>query len=175
MKMVGTRRHSVKATTRSFRKGFGQQMLATLDSVTAQAISDAKIKFPKISADGVCIGIRGARFQAIVPTQVATAMEFLSQLTSTRTPRTSSYQLKHVGEDWGKRQGLCRYLSNGSMIVAALALALPVEAAGKPWELFNPNALIGVSAISVRRMIAANEFARREIRLTTFDTGLIRV
>jgi hypothetical protein len=137
-------------------------MLATLDSVSAQALSDAKIKFPKICADGTCIGVRGAPFQAILPNQVDTAMEFLSQLTSTRTARTGSYQLKHVGEDWGKRQGLSRYVSNGAMIVAALALELPVEAAGKPWELFNPNCLIGVSAISVRRVIAANDYARRE-------------
>lgn len=104
-------------------------------------------------------------------------MEFLSQLISTKTPRTSSYQLKHVGEDWGKRYGLCRYISNGAMIVAALALELPVEEAG-PWELFNPNCLIGVSAISVRNMVAANEYARKENKqnpLTALDCGFMRV
>jgi hypothetical protein len=138
------------------------KMTTISDRVAAQAISDAKMRFPKISADGVCVGVRGARVQPIVPNQVGAAMEFLSQLTSTRTPRTSSYQLKHVGEDWGKCYGLCRYISNGAMIVSALALGLPVEAAGKPWELFNPNCLIGVSAISVRNMISANECARQE-------------
>jgi hypothetical protein len=154
------------------------KMTTISDRIAAQAISDAKMRFPKISADGVCFGVRGARFQAIVPNQVGIAMEFLSQLTSTKTPRTSSYQLKHVGEDWGKRYGYCRYLSNGSMIVAALALGLPVEAAGEPWELFNPNCLIGVSAISVKHMVAANEYARKENRgspLTALDCGLIRV
>jgi hypothetical protein len=137
-------------------------MTTISDRIAAQAILDAKLRFPKISADGVCVGVRGARFQAIVPNQVGIAMEFLSQLISTKTPRTSSYQLKHVGEDWGKRYGYCRYLSNGAMIVAALALGLPVAEAGEWWEHFNPNCLIGVSAISVRNMIAANDYARRE-------------
>ena len=137
-------------------------MLATSDRATAQAIPDAQFRFPKISADGICIAVRGAPFQEIVPDQVGTGIEFLSMLAPTKTGHVDSYRLKHVAEAWGRRHDMSGYVSNGALIVAALALGLVVEAAGKSWAPMNPNCMIGVSEKSLRRMIAANDFARRE-------------
>ena len=140
-------------------------MIDTSDRAAAQAIRDAQRRFPQISADGIVIGIRGSPFQEIVPEQVATAIEFLSMLAPTKTARMSSYQLKHVGEDWGKHHDGCWYLSNGALIVAALALDLAVEPCGPLWAA-SPNCLIGVSQKSVARVVMGNDFARRANRLT---------
>jgi hypothetical protein len=96
---------------------------------------------------------------------VVTAIEFLSQLDGTKTGRVDSYRLKHVGEDWGKRHDLAGYISNGALIVAALAIELVVEPCGPPWS-DSPNVLIGVSEKSLKRLIFANDFVRRERRAT---------
>ena len=47
------------------------------------------------------------------------------------------------------------------MIVAALALDLVIAPDGQPWR-GSPNVMVGVSEKSVRRMVAGNDFARRE-------------
>ena len=95
--------------------------------------------------------------------EVVTAIEFLSQLDGTKTGRVDSYRLKHVGEDWGKRHDLAGYISNGALIVAALAIELVVEPCGPPWS-DSPNVLIGVSEKSLKRLIFANDFVQRERR-----------
>jgi hypothetical protein len=136
-------------------------MLTTSDRAIAQALLDAQRRFPNISADGVCIAFRGAQFQAILPDQIATAIEFLSMLARTKTGRTNSYALKHVCENWGRYHDLSGYVSNGATIVAAVALDLVVTPCGPPWR-GSPNVMVGVSEKSVRRLIAANDFARRE-------------
>ena len=141
-------------------------MSVTSDRAAAQAIQDARLKFPKLSADGTCIAVRGAPFQEIVPDQVTTAMECLSQLDATKTGRVDSYRLKHVAEDWGRHHELARYVSNGALIVAALALGLVVEPCGPVWST-SPNMMIGVAEKSVRRMMASTAFIRRERRNVT--------
>jgi hypothetical protein len=136
-------------------------MLTTSDRAISQALKDAQDRFPAISADGICIALRGGPFQEIRPDQVATAIEFLSMLEPTKTGRVDSYRLKHAGENWGRHHVLCGYVSNGATIVAAVALDLAVEPCGPPWR-GSPNVMVGVSEKSVRRMIAGNDFARRE-------------
>jgi hypothetical protein len=131
------------------------------DRAMAQAIRNARHWFPELSADGTRIAIRGAPLQEIQPDQVATAIEFLSMLAPTKTGRVDSYRLKHVAEDWGRHHELSRYVSNGALIVAALALDLVVEPCGPLWRA-SPNVMVGVLEKSVRRMIAGNDFARRE-------------
>ena len=148
-------------------------MLFTLNDRLAQRIRDARRKFPHLSADGICIAVRGALFQEIMPDQVATAIEALSMLEPTKTGRVDSYRLKHCAEDWGKHHEMSGYVSNGALIVAALALDLAVEPCGPPWA-GSPNCMIGVSEKSVRRMIAANDFARRENRLVAADNRMAR-
>jgi hypothetical protein len=136
-------------------------MLTTSTRAIAQALQEAKRRFPNISADGICIAVRGGPFQEIQLDQIATAIEFLAMLEPTKTGRVDSYRLKHAGENWGRRHDLCGYLSNGSVIVAAVALDLVVAPCGPAWSA-SPNCMIGVSAKSVRRMIAGNDFAKRE-------------
>jgi hypothetical protein len=76
---------------------------------------------------------------AIVQEQVERAKSFLSKLTVTKRATVNSYELKHMAERGA------RYISNGAMIVAAIALGIPVRSAGGDFDR-NPNALIYVSA-----------------------------
>jgi hypothetical protein len=144
----------------SKQKALGK-MTITSDRTAARAIQNAQYRFPTISADGTFIAIRGAPFQKIVREQVSTATEFLSMLAATETGRVDSYRLKHVAEDWGRHHEMCEYVSNGALIVAALALELAVTPCGPSWST-SPNCMIGVSEKSVRRMIVTNALIRRE-------------
>jgi hypothetical protein len=146
-------------------------MTTTSDRAITKSIQNARRKFPNISADGIRIAVRGAPFQEIVPDQVATAIECLSMLEPTKIARIDSYRLKHLVEEWGRHHEACKYVSNGALIVAALALGLFVEPCGPPWA-GSPNCLIGVTEKSLRRMIAVNAFLRRENTLTTSDRSL---
>jgi hypothetical protein len=156
-------------------------MTATTASIkrAQRQIDAARIRFPKICACGIfpfrIVGHSNRLSAAkrgqfaeyisheISPAEVATAVECLSQLDPTTTGRVSSYGLKHIAEDWGRRNDLSSYVSNGAVIVAALAIGLVVEPCGPPWA-GSPNVLIGVTAKSLKRMIAANEFVRLERR-----------
>ncbi|KJC44812.1 hypothetical protein UP09_14265 [Bradyrhizobium sp. LTSP885] len=106
----------------------------------AQALEIARRRFCRISADGILLARRGAPYQEIIVEQVNRAMEFLATLTPTKSARACSYQLKHAAESWAGA-----YISNGALIVAAIALGLKVRSAGRDFES-NPNALIGVRA-----------------------------
>jgi hypothetical protein len=155
-------------------------MARTASASKAQrAIDDARRKFPMICANGIfpfrIVGhtdrlswAKRGHFAPVISheinaDEVVTAIEFLSQLDGTKTGRVDSYRLKHVGEDWGKRHDLAGYISNGALIVAALAIELVVEPCGPPWS-DSPNVLIGVSEKSLKRLIFANDFVRRERR-----------
>jgi hypothetical protein len=152
--------------------------MTTISSApAAQAIRDAECKFPKICAHGIYgFPIRGHAERLrmaktfghfaptvsppIVPAEVETAKQFLAMLDPTKTGRADSYHLKHVCEDWGRHHDLCGYVSNGSLIVAALAIGLVVERCGPVWGN-SPNVLIGVSEKSLRRKVVAVDFMRR--------------
>jgi hypothetical protein len=47
-----------------------------------------------------------------------------------RTPKESSYVLKHTAEKWGERIGFEPYVGNGDMILAAIHCQLRI---GKPY------------------------------------------
>jgi hypothetical protein len=174
------RRRSAKATTLIPNTRFIRKMARTASATKAQrAIDDARRKFPMICANGIfpfrIVGhtdrlswAKRGHFAPVISheinaDEVVTAMEFLSQLDGTKTGRVDSYRLKHVAEDWGKRHDLAGYISNGALIVAALAIELVVEPCGPPWS-DSPNVLIGVSEKSLKRLIFANDFVRRERR-----------
>jgi hypothetical protein len=138
-------------------------------SSIAEAIQNARRRFPSVSADGICMAVRGTAFQEIVPDQVMTAIEFLLMLAPTKTGRVDSYRLKHIAEAWGLHHEMSKYVSNGALIVAALALDLFVEPCGPPWAA-SPNCMVGVSEKSVRRMIGVNAFIQKE-RRGLIDSG----
>lgn len=76
--------------------------------------------------------------------EVATAMAFLATLwrTETVSPRSPcSRSLKHLAEQWGSRQGMESYVSNGALIRAAHDLGIPLRRQAEK----SPNALVGVS------------------------------
>jgi hypothetical protein len=101
-------------------------------------VAKARRRFRRISADGIMLACRGAPYQEIIAEQVDRAMEFLATLAPTKSARACSYGLKHRAEKWAGA-----YISNGAMIVAAIALDLTVRSAGGDFEA-NPNCMIGV-------------------------------
>jgi hypothetical protein len=121
---------------------------------TLDAIERATARFPGLSANGLT-PYPGTTRAPIIPGEVETAFEFLSMLTPTKLPTRSSYALKHFAEAWGRRHELCRYVSNGALIAAAVWLGYTVEPRGPIWQPNNPNAGIGVSRRDLKRMLAA--------------------
>jgi hypothetical protein len=115
-----------------------------------KALALAKRVFPLLCADGLET-YPGTVSRAIDAAQVETAIAFLSMLTPTRTPRIGSGTLKHHAEDWGRRHGLCGYISRGALTAAAIALGLVVRRCG-PWFFKNPHVAIGVSLKDLRRI-----------------------
>src|ERR1700722_12676457 len=107
------------------------------------AIALAKRQFPRLCTNGL-VPHPGTAPRRIDPAQVETAIAFLSMLTPTKTPRVGSGTLKHDAEAWGKRHGLCSYISRGALTAAAVALGLAVRGYGPLW-FENPHAAIGVS------------------------------
>jgi hypothetical protein len=75
--------------------------------------------------------------------EIETALEFLRMCKKSRTEMRCSYVLKHNAEEFGKANGLARYVSNGSLIVAALVLGFKIEE-----SIFerDPNAGIYINA-----------------------------
>ena len=110
-------------------------------------------RFPRFGANGLYPGRRNEP-SPIQPDQVATAMAFLQRLKPTQRGYISSYALKHAAENWGRDVGMCAYVSNGALILAALLLGLVV----RPYDedrYLNPNAAIGVSKRDYRRIVGA--------------------
>jgi hypothetical protein len=85
--------------------------------------------------------------------EILTALAFLRMCRKSRTSIVSSYRLKHLIETWGKTTGRARNISNGSTIIAALALGFHIE--DSIYER-NPNADIYVNAADVDRLIASS-------------------
>jgi hypothetical protein len=126
-------------------------------SSTETAIALAKRRFPLLSADGLYPhGVS----RPISPDQIETAVQFLSLLTPTKTPRIGSGTLKHHAEDWGRRVGLCSYVSRGALTVAAVALGLVVETY-PPWADMNPHVAIGVGLKALKQINAQARTTRR--------------
>ena len=62
------------------------------------------------------------------PEHVATAIAYLRECCiPTKAPRSNSYWLKHLAEDWGAGHGMAPYIANGELIAAAIYLGLPVK------------------------------------------------
>jgi hypothetical protein len=83
--------------------------------------------------------------------QIATAIAFLRQFRPTKTGRLNSYYLKHEAERWGGRNGMCYYVSNGALLMAALCLGLVIEEYPNCWPS-SPNAKIGISKYDFKRL-----------------------
>jgi hypothetical protein len=111
------------------------------------------LRFPRFGANGLYPGPRSAP-SPIQPDQVLTARMFLRRFTPTKLAYFSSYFLKHEAERWGAKVGLCSYVSNGALILAAMELGLVV----RPYDLgwVNPNAGIGISKRDFRRITGAS-------------------
>jgi hypothetical protein len=114
------------------------------------AITLAKRQFPRLCTNGI-YPYAGTASRPIDPVQVETAIAFLAMLTPTKTPRVGSGTLKHDAENWGKRHGLCSYISRGALTAAAVALGLTVKTY-PPWLGMNPHVAIGVSLKDLRRI-----------------------
>jgi hypothetical protein len=80
----------------------------------------------------------------------------LRRFRPTKRGTYSSYLLKHEAERWGGRTGMCRYVSNGALIAAALFLGLSVEDYPPSW-LTSPNARIGISKRDFNRYMREQE------------------
>jgi hypothetical protein len=113
-----------------------------------KAVTLAKRRFPRLCTNGL-YPLGSSRL--IEPDQVETALQFLSLLTPTRTPRIGSGTLKHDAENWGRRHGLCGYVSRGALTAAAVALGLVVKRY-PPRAVMNPNVAIGVSLKDLKRI-----------------------
>lgn len=118
--------------------------------MSIQAIARAKRIFPLLCSDGL-YSYRGTASRPIVPTEVETAIAFLSMLTPTKTPRISSGALKHDAENWGKRHGRDSYISKGALTVAAIALGLVIRRY-RGWRAMSTDIAIGVSLKDLRRI-----------------------
>jgi hypothetical protein len=112
------------------------------------------LRFPRFGANGLYPAPRSEP-SPIRPDQVWTAMAFLRMFTPTKRAHFSSYFLKHAAENWGCKVGLCSYVSNGALILAALMLGLVV----KPYDCcgVNPNAGIGISKRAFRRITGVRQ------------------
>jgi hypothetical protein len=117
------------------------------------AVTLAKRRFPKLCPDGL-YPYPGTGIRPIDPDQVQTAIAFLSMLTPTKTARIGTGSLKHLAEDWGRRQGFATYISRGALTAAAVALGLAVRRYG-PWFATNPHVAIGVSLRDLKRINTA--------------------
>ncbi|MCK1677763.1 hypothetical protein [Bradyrhizobium sp. 150] len=129
--------------------------LKALLANTAGPSADRELRhrFPRFGANGLYPGRQGEP-SPIQPDQVLTAVAFLRMFTPTKRAYYSSYYLKHAAKNWGGRVGLCAYVSNGALILAALMLGLVI----KPYRgWLNPNAAIGISKRDFRRFTGVYE------------------
>jgi hypothetical protein len=122
---------------------------------TATGIALALRRFPKLCTNGIYL-YPGTAPRPIKPDQVQAAIAFLSMLTPTKTPRIGSGSLKHHAENWGRRHGLCSYISRGALTAAAVGLGLVVETYPPSFDM-NPHVAIGVSIKDLRRINTAQQ------------------
>jgi hypothetical protein len=124
-----------------------RQLLA--DRIAAEladaAIERAMAVFPNLGMNGLD-GVRAGEFNK---KQIATCLLFLHQCHMASPKRCdSSYFLKHLIERWGRTVGIEPYISNGCMIVAAVALGFPISRSG----CAPANCWVGVRAKDVERL-----------------------
>jgi hypothetical protein len=117
------------------------------------AIIAAKAKLPTLTVSGIGVGVDDAFDQ----NQIETAIAFLRRCRATAKPTLGSCGLKHSAERWGRRNGLSPYVSNGSLICAAIFLGFPISEPIKG----NPNVSIGVHARDVVRLSVDPSTSRR--------------
>jgi hypothetical protein len=95
-------------------------------------------------------GFPGTRRTPVSDKQVAVCVEFFRQCRPTKTfSRRSpvSYALKHVVENWARRNKCGGYVSNGALIIAALAVGLRIRP-----HRYGPNATIGLRREDIDRL-----------------------
>jgi len=103
------------------------------------AIERAKAALPRLCRYGMLWGPDQDCDERFSVEGVTTALIYLSQFQKQDKPRWSSYLLKHLAERWGCDNELDCYVANGEMIVAAVALDLPIK-----WEGGGPNVTVGI-------------------------------
>jgi hypothetical protein len=130
---------------------------AAISMTPQQALVIARERFPDLSGDGIRV-YPGAAPQQMHDNQVETALAFLRLLRPTRRPTMGSGTLKHDCENWGSANGLCAYVSRGTLTAAAIALGYPVTAYRS-----GPHVQIGVSITDLRK-VNAETLARRSAR-----------
>jgi hypothetical protein len=124
--------------------------LAAASDDATSAPRGARHEFPRLCE----FGLRphpGTLPTPVRADQVATAIAFLRQFRPTKTGRLNSYYLKHEAERWGGRNGMCYYVSNGALLMAALCLDLVIEEYPNCWPS-SPNAKIGISKRDFKRL-----------------------
>jgi hypothetical protein len=114
-----------------------------------EAIAVARKRYPTLVPNGFAqprhiLGYDDRPGDKHDPREVATAIAYLGRCARTRSANYNSYGLKHGAEDWGDRNDMSPYVSNGALIVAAVYLGLKVVP-----DPGTPNAAIGVSSRSV--------------------------
>jgi hypothetical protein len=158
MKMVGTRRHSAKATTRIFRKGVGQLMLCIQSPVVAQvelggvarggalsgreALEIARERFPNLCCGGILS--RKVVGEPVDLADIEIALAALARCRKTKVPTVHSFDL---------RRAVPGDVQLGAVICASVALGFATHS----WfgiTTFAPHALIAVNQSDVRRAAA---------------------
>jgi hypothetical protein len=168
MKMVGARRHSAKATTRIFSKGFGQLMLCISPPIVAQvelggvarggalsgiraradalsgreALEIARERFPNLCCAGILP--RKDIGEPVDLDDIEVALVALAQCRKTKAPTVHSYDL---------RRAIPGDVQLGAVIAASVALGFGVHS----WfgvTTFAPHAMIAVNQSDVRRLAA---------------------
>jgi hypothetical protein len=113
------------------------------------AIEKAREQHPNLGWRGLYpfavnrVGLRHLNKATDMPdaAQVATAIGFLRSCSPAVSRGQNSYALKHQAEDWGFRNGMEHYVSNGALIAAAIYLGFTVKRSS---AVNSPNAVVGV-------------------------------
>jgi hypothetical protein len=125
-----------------------------IETQTVSSTDDHPRQTPKAPREfpGLCeFGLRPpprSAPTAVRADQVATAMAYLRQFRPIKKGSYSSYHLKHLAENWGNKNGLSFYISNGALITAALLLGLVIQ----PFRSLSPNAKIGISKRDYKKL-----------------------
>jgi hypothetical protein len=127
------------------------------------AIQIAQERFPDLGWEGLYpfptrAGTRHLKKATGAPdcAQVATAIAFLRLCSLAMRRGQGSYALKHQAEEWGMRNDMEHYVSNGALITAAIYLDFPVKRSGPS----SPNAVVGVDRQS-REICGYEQWSRR--------------
>ena len=112
----------------------------------AAAIKVARAAYPNLTPSGFATTDKTLADDQFSHEEIATALAFLKQCKPIKHPSRGSYGLKHMAEDWGEAHGLAGYVSNGALIVAAVALGFPIRRVGL-------NAGIAISRLDLKRVM----------------------